>query len=338
MYRFIQFKPGAAMHISRLIVTAILLTAMLSGCKPSTQPEKINLCQGGIITPLTLLAQEKGYYAKEGLELAFHPLGDGKLAMEAFLSGKCDAAIVAEPPIVSRAFTGNPDFSIIATVSSSDNATRIVADRRRGIASVGDLKGKRIGVRKGNITHFFLDMYLKANAIRSDQVTFIYLEPAQLSEALTAGKIDAYVASDIYLTEGTRRLGEHAIVLSEPGLCFNSSCLIVRNSMLKEKPDTARKMLRALLRAEARASRNPEEVTQFVAKRRELSEQSASAIIKQQRLAVTLPQHLLLTLDDHATWMQEQGMVPTGKRPEFLKLINETALKELSPGSVSIQR
>lgn len=315
----------------------ILVLCCLAGCNSGKEPEKLNLCQGGILNPLILLAQEKGYFAKEGLELAFLPTGDGKLSMEAFLNGSCEATVVAEPPIVAAA-QKRSDFSIIATVNSSDNATRIVADRRRGIASVGDLKGKRIGVRKGNITHFFLDMFLKKNEIRPDQVTIRFLEPAQLAEALTRGQIDAYVASDIYLTEGVRRLGEQAVVLSEPGLCFNSSCLIVRNTFLKEKPDTARRILRALLRAEARAARNPDEVVQLVAKRRELSEQAAAEIVKQQRLAVSLPQHLLLTLDDHAAWMQEQGMLPSGKLPNFLAVINESLLRELAPGSVNIQR
>lgn len=320
------------------LVTGMVAVLALAACNKTGPPEKIDLCQGGIITPLTLLAQEKGYYAKEGLELAFHPLGDGKLAMEAFLAGKCDAAVVAEPPIIAKTVAGVTTFNIIATVATTDNATRIVADRRRGISVAGNLKGKRLAARKGNVTHYFLDLYLKQHEIGPDQLTIRFVEPAQLAEELVQGKIDAYAASDIYLFEGIRRLGEHAVVLSEPGLSFNSSYLLVRKETLTQKPELARKLLRALLRAEARAARNPDEVIGFVAKRREISEQMASDIVKQQRLAVTLHQHLLLTLDDHTVWMQDQGMITSTVRPDYRTIINDSFLRELSPAAVTIVR
>ena len=317
-------------------ITAVLLTVLLLACNRSNEPLKISLCQDGTIAPLLLLAQEKGYYGIEGLEISFHPMGDGKLAMDAFLDGKCDAAVIAEPAIVERLFK-TQDFVIIATVGSSDNASRIVADRRSGIKTAKDLKGKKTAVRKGEISHFFLDMFLAKNDIRPEQVTIKFLEPQQLSEALITRQIDAYAASDIYLAEGVRRLGDNAVVLSEPGLCRNSSSMLLKKSDLKARPNIAASLLKALLKAEKRAAEAPEELVSLVAKRREISVESARSIITEQNLVVSLPQQMLPGMDDYAVWMKEQGLAPSGRYQGVTGIIEDTALKNLSPAAVTIK-
>lgn len=317
-----------------LLIVFLMLSFCISGCN-NTPTEKITICQGGIILALPMLAIEKGYFEKEGIEVSFKPTGDGKLAMDEFMAGKCDALTVGEPPIVKRALEKS-DFAIIATVGSSDNATRIVADKRRNISTAADLKGKRVGLRKGNITHFFFDMYLKKHNITPEQLSIRFLEPPQLPEALSRGQIDAYAASDIYLYDGIKRLGERATVLAEPGLCYNTSSLVIKRSLLKEKPELAAKLLRALLKAEKRAAEAPDELISLLAKRREIPVTDAAALLKDQRLVVNLPQHLLLSLEDHASWMQEQGLAPDGALPNFLKFIDDAPLRSIKPSAVNI--
>lgn len=317
------------------ICLAFLVLLTISACKGSSETIQISLCQDGTIAPLVLLAQEKGYFSDEGLEMSFHPMGDGRLAMEGFVSGKCNAAVISEPSIVMGA-ASRPDFSIIATIGSSDSASRIVADRRKGITKASDLKGKRIGVRKGEISQLFLDMFLRKNNLRPEQVSIKFIEPQYLTEALIKGQIDAFSSTDIYLTEAVRRVAENALVLSEPGLCLNYSFLITGKSGTNTNPAITTKLLKALLLAEKRAAREPGELVSLISKRRELSGQAVQELLSFQRLHVSLQQPALTGLDTHLAFLLEQGQKVPVKGTDFISIIDEKPLKALAPEAVNL--
>jgi len=319
---------------ARLII--LLLVFISTACNSSNQTVKINLCQDGTIAPLLLLAQEKGYFGDEGIEITYHPMGDGRLAMDSFLEGKCTVAVISEPTIAAR-IPGRQDFSIIATIGSTDNGSRIISDRRKGMTGGSDLKGRRIGVRKGEISHYFLDMYLRKNALRPEQASIRFMEPQYLSEALLRGQIDAFASSDIYLTEAARRLGENAAVLSEPGLCLNHSFLLLRKSTLKERPAVAEALVKALLKAQTRAESDPDELAGFVAKRRELSAQAAKELVSHHRLRVELKQQMLPGLDDYTAFMQEQGQAQSSKGYGFMALTDDSPLRKVRPAAINIR-
>lgn len=320
----------------RIAIMALLAGILLPGCD-KTAPEKLNLCQDGSIVPLLMFTQEKGYFQKENLDIAFHPLGDGKNAVASLLAGRCDAAVVSEAAIAQYS-QNRPDFSIIATLGTSDNASRIVADRRRGINSASDLKGKRIGVRRGSISHMFLDTLLKKQGIGTEQVSIRFFEPQLLSEALTRGQIDALASTDIYLMEAANRLGDNATVIEEPGLSRNSFAVIFRNGGLKPGAESANRFLKALARGETTASRNIDEIARIISRRRDISEKFSKDLINHHRIELSLPQHLLITLDDNYYWMQEQGILQSGRAPNHLDIIDRSLLERIAPSSVRIQK
>ena len=119
-----------------------------------TQPVEISFCQGGVITLLPLIAQSQGFFEKRGITSRMIMKQDGKLALQGLLLGECSFAICGEPPLVAGSFT-RQDFVVLASINLSDNATKILARRDLGITTANDLKGKRIGVRKGTISHFY---------------------------------------------------------------------------------------------------------------------------------------------------------------------------------------
>ena len=82
-----RIRLTALAFLGKIIIP--LLCLLLSGCKDSSQTISINMCQDGTVSPLVLLAQEKAYFADEGLEINFFPMGDGRLAMDGLREGKC---------------------------------------------------------------------------------------------------------------------------------------------------------------------------------------------------------------------------------------------------------
>ena len=332
----------------RLFTSGVLLLATAlaaTGCTrredkaapAAAVTEAVTFCQGGILAPLPLIARDEGMFAAEGVNVTLSVYGDGKLAMDALLSGACQFAIVGEPPLVKQSFERD-DFVILATTLTSENATKVLARRDRGIASPPDLKGKTIGVRKGTISHHFLDILLKKYGIRQGDVTLRFMELKEMPAALTAGEIDAYSSSDIYYLQGLQLLGDRVVTLSEPGLCYNAASLVAKRDYVASHGETARKVVKALIAARTWTAAHPRETEQRVAAANRLSLADVATIMREQRHDVILEQPFILSLEDHARWLVGNGAVQSRAIPNYLHFVDPAPLAAVQPSAMTISR
>lgn len=334
------------MNRSRMVcvLTALLvLCAVGTGCRRKESPadhsgplESVRICQGGIFAPLMFIAREKGLFRSEGIQAEISVVGDGKTAMQAFLDGTCDAALVGETPIVRQSFTRN-DFVIIASVVSSDNVTKILARRDRGISRPEDLIGKRIGVSKGTISHFFLDQFLKKNHIPQDKLIIVDILHSDMASALQKGDIDAFAGSDVAYLKGSRAIGTAGVTFSEPGLTTHAANLVVKSDWLRNNQPAARGLLKALIGAEQELVRDPEGVSASLAREHQMPLAELKSVMENQRNSVTIDQVQILSLEDQARWLLETGVEKGRGAPNFLKFLYPSILRDLRPESVNLK-
>lgn len=329
-------------HLPTLVfLCAVMFSALISGCKDrqSSGLQKnlipVTLCQGGALTILPLLAQQQGFDAPEGLAITLKPKRDGKLAMDALVAGECNFSSASEYPIVSRSFEQD-DFVILASLVSSENATKIIARKDRGIRTAADLKGRAVGVRKNTSAHFFFDMYLRKNGLAARDVKMRFYEQQEMLEALAYGEIDACSGSDAYILSGKRLLGENAVILSEPGLCYAANYLLAMKTYVDDNPDIVRRLILALLRAERFYAENPAQATALVIKTATGTRAELEPILKDSRFAVTLSRPILISLGDHARWMMENRQTSRASIPNYLTFIRREFLQSLKPDAVTL--
>lgn len=332
------------LYLFRLATVAAALLALASGCgrdaaqpeKPATPRQRVTIFQGGILAAPATIAKEKGFFAAEGVDVTLTIVGDGKAVMGAFLEGKCDMALLGEPPIAKQSFVRD-DFVIIATVVSSINSTRILARRDRGIRTPRDLAGKRVGVSTGTITHFFLDQFLDRYRIPKREVTVVDIPNKEMPEALRRGVIDAFSATDLAFLKGVQTLGDQGISFTEPGLTTNAACLVVKKNWLAANRHAALKVLKALQLAATELDTRPAETVKMLAARLQLPEPETGIILSQQHNTLALDQTLLLTLESQGRWMMENGMAKGTVLPNYLRVIDQSVLRELNPSAVTIK-
>lgn len=320
-----------------LVVSVIISAATIFPCGcTKKEPEKAVIARGGIITVLPLVAQERGHFAREGISVQQITFGDGKKTLEALVSRQADFATIGEPPLVERSFRAN-DFRILGSLAVSDNATRILARRDRGITSPADLAGKRIGVRKATISHSFLYFFLKKNGIPLSKVDIRFMDLKEMPDALARGEIDAYSSSDLFLVKGQQLLGDKAIVLQEKGLCYTTASLVIRPETLRDRPALARKVIRGLLRAQDDLSQHPGQIRELLRVKYQLPGPEIDALLDNQRNVLVLEKGYLLALEEMARWMQAEGYAPKDSpAPDFLKLIDPALLREERPSAVAM--
>lgn len=224
----------------------------------------------------------------------------------------------------------------MASIGSTDNEMKLVARRDRGIEGGADLRGKRVATQRASAMHFFLHMFLLKNGLTDSDVQILYKQPDGLPVALVAGDVDACAMREPLISQVREKLGATVVVLQEPGLYVKYFTLAAAQRFLAEKPELVRRVLRALVKAEAFAKAQPEKAA--AAAGLGVAEPVMTVLWRHMDLRVTLHQALLVALEDEARWVMQNKLVEAGPAPNYLHLIHWPALEEVHPEAVTIIR
>jgi len=330
----VRSRPVATL----LAVMLALLFSAAPGCDPKGQPvrmERISLA----VSPwpasaAVYIAQEKGYFREEGLEVALHNYLSGHLGLNAVLAGKEDMATAGESPIARAALEGKP-ISVVATICEIDQGILVIARKDRGISSLSDLKGKRIGLAVTSAADYFLHVFLTTNGMNPREVRIIDMAPDKAVASLLKGEVDAVSTWSPHTFVLREKLGDNALVLGDPGLYTLMWNLVATADYIKNNPGRVRKLLRAIVRANRFIADSPGEAR--VASRQYIG--TESPFLEKEwgdyRFLAILDQSLILNMEDQARWMiKREGM--RHRMPYFLDFIYTEGLNTVKPDAVRI--
>jgi NitT/TauT family transport system substrate-binding protein len=139
------------------------------------------------------VAQESGYFKREGLDTELLYIGGGSLLIQAMLSGDAPFAYGPSVPVINATLRG----SDLVLIGNTGNSLVFSVMSRPEVKQAAQLKGKKVGVtRLGGSTDWALDAALKHWGIERGQITVIQTGgmPEGLA-GLTAGSLDAVVLS-----------------------------------------------------------------------------------------------------------------------------------------------
>jgi len=143
------------------------------------------------ISSLILIAEKKGYFIDNSLDVTFKEYEAGPIAINALASGKVDIATAAEFVMVHKNFD-HDDLRVMAMIAKA-NKICIVGRKDKGIEEPSQLKGKRIGIKRGSNAEFFMARFLSYNGITLEDIVAIDVLPSEMKGSLENGDIDAVV-------------------------------------------------------------------------------------------------------------------------------------------------
>lgn len=174
---------------SLLIIAAILFAT------PTFAQDKMTLLLDWFINPdhgPIIVAQEKGYFAEQGLEVEIIAPADPSDPPKLVAAGKADLAVSYQPQLHLQIHAGLPLQRVGTLVATPLNCLLTLKDGP--INSPADLKGKKIGFSVGGVEEATLFTILGKYGVTPDEIELINVN-FSLSPALMAGQVDAVIGA-----------------------------------------------------------------------------------------------------------------------------------------------
>lgn len=179
------------------------------------------------------IADKKGFFQKHGVKVKLEWFEYGP-SLEAFSVGKVDAVGLSNGDAMVLNATGARNVIILINDYSNGN-DKIVA--RPGIRSVKGLRGKKIGVELGCLSHALLINALTKNGMKESDVKLVNMPTHQAAQILETGEVDAIVAWQPHSGNALNLVkGATAVYTSadEPGIIYDT-LTVSTESLMKHR-------------------------------------------------------------------------------------------------------
>ena len=324
-----------------IIIVIVIIGISIVGCKGQPRkPEQfekvtIGISTSSLLASLVHIAEARGYFLEEGIDVEIKGYSTGKAALAATLSGEVDMGTVADTPIVSNSFERN-DFAVFVTICNSNQHSKVLTRKDSNINTPQDLVSKKVATTVGTTAHYFMAVFFLLNKLDISDVEIVNLKPGEMVEAIVNGDVDAMFAWEPNILKATKSLGDNAIILpSDVGYeaTFN---LVSMNGYIENNPELIKKVIKALAKAEEFITNNREESINIIALRLETDREDIDKLWDGYKFGLSLSQTLILTLEDVARWSIRSNFTNKTEVPNYMDYIYMDALEEVKPEAVRI--
>ncbi len=324
--------------LAGIALPAILLMALAScGGQPAGPPVSLDVgSTTSEVNTLILIAQEKGYFASNGVAVTDHVYASGVAGLQGLLDDDVQLVTGSEFALVGQVLA-EKDICTIAAINRS-SIEYLVARVDRGISSLSDLKGKTIGVPLHSRPEFALDRFLYFHNIEVSELTLVDVPVDQSVDALVSGKVDAIAAWQPYTNQAEERLRGKVIAWSvqedQPSYTLVMSTAV----WAAANRESISRFLRAMVEAEDYVTANPEAARDLLHEKWNHEQGYLASIWPEHRFSVLLDQALVVVMEDQARWIMERELAGEREMPDFVGHICAEGLEEVKPEAVSLIR
>ena len=194
-----------------------------------------------------VLAQQRGYYAKEGLKVVFQ-IGKGgvDVAVQVGAGNAPIGGAIGDTPIIARA-QGIPVKAV--AVLGGGSLTNLVVHDGQGLGGPADLKGKTVTVLAYQDTTFYslLGMLASAGLTKND-VNIQAAGPVGIWQQFAAGKASAFAGPLDWAVNAKQAGAKIKIYRGDSYFKSMAQAILASDEMIKKRPDLIRKLVRATIR------------------------------------------------------------------------------------------
>lgn len=316
------------MHQRKPLSIILLVMLLLMGATSiaSAKDDVIRFAfQDRIGSVIPIVAETKGYFAKEGLTVKALRFSSGPACAEALYSGAADIGAMGDTTAIITT-TKADKFVIIASHATGEHRHRIMVRSDSPLKTLTDLKGKRLAVKKGTSTYGGLLAVLDKADIPASSIDIINLTPPTMATALLAGSIDAFAASEPTPSAAEENGARELTTLGGVGNEYPILTLINTN-LLKGKNDVVIRFVKALKEVEVYAKAHPDETAAIMAKETGLRLETTIKAMARHQYSLRLDAPIMHSLEQTALFLKGQNIIQNV--PYFTKAADKSYLQTM---------
>lgn len=246
-----------------LMVSVLLIPLFLAACAPASapvEPTTLKIAVLPIVDALPMyVAQEKGYFQENGVEVEFIPVGSAAERDQIMAAAQADGMI---NDLVSTLLY-NQDATQIQIVSLARSATpeypqyRILASKDSGIKDVNELSGIEIGISEGSVIAYTTDRLLQAEGFSPEEIKTVAVPRIDLRMSLLdSGELKAANLPDPLASLAIQG-GANLLLDDTKHPEYGNSEISFRKAVIDEHPEAIRGFLKAIDQAVKEINANP---------------------------------------------------------------------------------
>jgi NitT/TauT family transport system substrate-binding protein len=202
MRRTVQFLLALTLSLSPLSVLSA------KGVQAGTLVVAYNQWAG--FAPV-FVAKEKGFFEAAGVSVELKSFAGPGDSIAPLMAGHLDASLTTPDNVIAMNARGGT-LRCVYMIDASDGADAVVA--KKSIATVADLKGKKIGTTLGEVNHLLLLKALEKGGLTEKDVTLVNMSPDDAGAAFIAGNLAAAVTWEPWVSKAASEGGGYSIFTS----------------------------------------------------------------------------------------------------------------------------
>jgi len=282
---------------------------------------------------LSIIAEKKGFFKDENLDIEIKRYPTGYHAMTAMLNGEVDYSNATEFVASKYSFT-NANFKILGSMAVA-NINGAVAKKSKGINTPLDMKNHRIGTTIGTVAEYYTGVFLDYNKLSTDDISIINVPFNERLEVLEKDEVDVLFAWEPIIYQLRKKYKEDINFFPMP-LEFEFYFLILSDKEFhKNNSIISSKILKSLYRAQNYIKENPKEFKTFVKNYFNFDDEYITYILNKHKFEVTFPYVLTSVMNNQFKWLKKNNLVE-GKSVKISNLYDSSILKSIDSISVTI--
>ena len=253
-------------------------TAKVEDTTAQTEPTEMETMKVGFMPNYASLnsvvaGMQTDAFKDEGIEVELVEFADGPTIIAAMESGSIDVGYIG-PGAHVLPIQGNAD---IFAFSHLGNGDEVIANTEKGIESIEDLKGKKIGVAPGTSSESILQMTLEEAGLTEADVEIVNMDASAIVTAMISGSVDAAATWSPNTGTIKNELPSAKMLSNNVRYAEKSPSIaswVVAPGYAEKNEEKLAKFTRGLLKGANYRAENADEVAKWVAKEIAVDEQS----------------------------------------------------------------
>ncbi|MCU4676064.1 ABC transporter substrate-binding protein [Catenovulum sp. 2E275] len=253
--------------LSKWVAAAALVVTSASSFALEKVVYQLDWLPGGDKAPV-YVGKAKGFFKDVGIDV---DIAQGRGSTDAITKMAAGHSDIGSADIVAllagKANNNVPVTGVMNLFSQAPYA--FFSLEKTNINSVKDLIGKQVASSPFTSSNVFFPYMMKANGVEESQVEHIKANPGSLAPMMLNGRTDAitsWVTDTTTILNQAEKIGVKVNIMPwhTVGLNIYSSSIVASDKFLKERPEVAKKFIKALKKSIEYTWANPDEAGAIV--------------------------------------------------------------------------